>query len=79
VKTKCDSFDDEIICDYRASAEATCSKGPPSVENHDASTMAVKNQHKALKKILEFCDREPENFYISCDPGEQIIPLNDSQ
>jgi hypothetical protein len=49
------------------------------VKDHDASAVAVENQHKTLEKVQQSYDYEPENFSISCDPGERIIPLSDSQ
>jgi hypothetical protein len=79
VKTKCDSSGDEIVCKYRATAEATCLKWPTSVRDHNASAVAVENQHKMLEKVSESYDCEPEKSSISCDLGEQIIPLSDSQ
>jgi hypothetical protein len=69
---KCDSSDDEIVCQYRATAEATCLKGPTSVKDHDNSAVAMEDQHKTLEKILESYDCEPEKFSVSCDPGEWI-------
>jgi hypothetical protein len=41
--------------------------------------VAVENQHKTLEKISESYDCKPENFSISCDPGERIIPQSDTQ
>jgi hypothetical protein len=54
-------------------------KGPTSVKDHNTSAVAVENQHKTLEKVSESYDCEPEKFSISCDPGEWIIPLSDSQ
>jgi hypothetical protein len=91
VATKCDSSDDEIVREYRETAEATPLKGPTSVNDHDASAVAVEDQHKTLKKTSESRRREnlrsytesyecePEKIIIICDPVEWIIPLNDSK
>jgi hypothetical protein len=79
VETKCDASNDEIVCWYRATAEAT---RPMSLKDHDVSEVAVEDQHKMLAEILEslHCenlksylesyDCEPEKISISCDPGE---------
>jgi hypothetical protein len=47
---------DDIVCEYRAAAEATCLKWPPSVKNHNTSEVAVEDQHKMLEKVSESCD-----------------------
>jgi hypothetical protein len=47
---KCDSSDDEIVCDCCKTAEATYLKGPISVKDHDASEAAVEDQHKTFEK-----------------------------
>jgi hypothetical protein len=78
METKCDSSD-EIVRECKATAEGTYLKGPTSVKDHDASAVSMENQHEALEKISESYDCEPEKFTISCDPGQRIIPLNDSQ
>jgi hypothetical protein len=77
VETKCDFSDDEIVREYRATAEATCLKGPASLKDHDASAVAVEDQHKTQEKISESYDCEPEYFSICCDSGERIVPLSD--
>jgi hypothetical protein len=63
------SSSDKIVREYRATAEATSLKGPTSVKDHDASGVAVENQHKTVEKISESYDCEPENVYVRCDPG----------
>jgi hypothetical protein len=53
VETKCDSCEDEIISEYRATSEATSLKWPTSAKDHDASAVAVEIQHKTLEKKIE--------------------------
>jgi hypothetical protein len=50
-----DSSDDEIVFQYRATAEATCLNWPTFVKQHDASAMAMENQHDARKNIGILC------------------------
>jgi hypothetical protein len=45
VESKCGYSDDEIVREKRATAEATCLKGPTSVKDHDASEIAEEDQH----------------------------------
>jgi hypothetical protein len=54
VDTKCDSSDDKIVLEYRATATSHMFKGAyiSSVKDHDASAVAVENEHKT--KIAVF-------------------------
>jgi hypothetical protein len=61
VETKCDSSN-KIVCEYRATAEATCLKGTTSVKDHGASAVAVENQHKTLKKYWNLLTVNLKNF-----------------
>jgi hypothetical protein len=58
METKCDSSDDGIIREYRATAETISLKGPTSEKDHDASEVAVEEQHKTLEKISESSRRQ---------------------
>jgi hypothetical protein len=59
---KCDSSDNEVVREYRATAEAAPLKGPTSVKDHDASAVAVENQRKTLEKNSESRDCDLKNF-----------------
>jgi hypothetical protein len=75
VEKKCDPSNDEILSEYRETAEATCLMVPAPVKDHGASALAVENQPKTLK-IPDSYDCEPEKLCISCDPVEWIILLS---
>jgi hypothetical protein len=52
-----------------------------AVEDHH-KTLKNKPESRSrdnLKSFSESYDCEPDKFSISCDPGERIIPLSDSQ
>jgi hypothetical protein len=75
VETKCDSSDDEIVQECRATAEDTYLKGPSAVNDHDALEVAVEDQHKALEKISESRRRENLKSYsgsYECEPKKNV-------